>query len=149
MNMKKFTAYQWWSVESCQYPIIQCDEAITILIAELARKAERLKTIPGVGPVVAATMLAEMPELGSLTTQTAAGPRERGCLHLRAAGKEPLVAMTACRRKLVILMNRLLKNHDFYCRRFHRAKLSMTVQRPKHSQCNECDFDFELGHGGK
>jgi len=32
---------------------------------------------------------------------------------LRAAGKKPLVAMTACMRKLVILMNRLLKNYDF------------------------------------
>ena len=29
------------------------------------------------------------------------------------------------------------------------AKLSMAVQRPKHCQCNECDFDFEFGHGGK
>jgi DNA-binding transcriptional LysR family regulator len=34
-------------------------------------------------------------------------------LPLRAAGKKPLVAMTACMRKLVILMNRLLKNCDF------------------------------------
>ncbi len=34
-------------------------------------------------------------------------------LRLRAAGKKPLVAMTACMRKLVILMNRLLKNNDF------------------------------------
>jgi transposase len=139
--------------------ITQCDEAITTLIAqdtELARKAERLKAIPGVGPVVAATMLAEMPELGSLNTQTAAAlagvapyNRDSGgqtgvrringgraavrCalymatlsavrhdrilkefyLRLRAAGKKPLVAMTACMRKLVILMNRLLKNYDF------------------------------------
>jgi transposase len=139
--------------------ITQCDEAITTLIAqdtELARKAERLKAIPGVGPVVAATMLAEMPELGKLTTQTAAAlagvapyNRDSGgqtgarringgraavrCalymatlsavrhdrilkefyLRLRAAGKKPLVAMTACMRKLVILMNRLLKNYDF------------------------------------
>jgi transposase len=139
--------------------ITQCDEAITARIAqdpELARKAERLKAIPGVGPVVAATMLAEMPELGNLTTQTAAalagvapynrdsggqsgGRRINGgrgavrCalymatlsavrydrilkefyLRLRAAGKKPLVAMTACMRKLVILMNRLLKNNDF------------------------------------
>jgi len=30
-----------------------------------------------------------------------------------AAGKKPLVARTACMRKLVILMNRLLKNNDF------------------------------------
>jgi transposase len=139
--------------------ITQCDEAITAHIAqdpELARKAERLKAIPGVGPVVAATMLAEMPELGKLTAQTAAalagvapynrdsggqsgGRRINGgrgavrCalymatlsavrydrilkefyLRLRATGKKPLVAMTACMRKLVILMNRLLKNNDF------------------------------------
>ncbi len=32
---------------------------------------------------------------------------------LRASGKKPLVAMTACMRKLVILMNRLLKNDHF------------------------------------
>jgi transposase len=62
-------------VKALEKQITQCDAAITTLIAqdtELARKAERLKAIPGVGPVVAATMLAEMPELGSLTTQTAA-----------------------------------------------------------------------------
>jgi transposase len=139
--------------------ITQCDEAIATLIAqdtELAHKAERLKAIPGVGPVVAATMLAEMPELGKLTTQTAAAlagvapyNRDSGdqngirringgrgavrCalymatlsavrhdrilkefyLRLRAAGKKPLVAMTACMRKLIILMNRLLKNDNF------------------------------------
>jgi transposase len=34
-------------------------------------------------------------------------------LRLRAAGKKPLVAMTACMRKLVILMNRLLKKPNF------------------------------------
>ncbi len=34
-------------------------------------------------------------------------------LRLRAAGKKPLVALTACMRKLVILMNHLLKNHEF------------------------------------
>ena len=32
---------------------------------------------------------------------------------LLAAGKKPLVAMTACMRKLIILMNRLLKNVHF------------------------------------
>ncbi len=139
--------------------IEQCDAAITALIAqdaELAYKAKRLDAIPGVGPVVAATMLAEMPELGQLTSQTAAAlagvapyNRDSGAqrgvrrisggrgavrcalymatlsavrhdrilkefyLRLRAAGKKPLVAMTACMRKLVILMNRLLKNSHF------------------------------------
>jgi len=139
--------------------IAQCDVAIAALIAQapqLTHKANRLKAIPGVGPVVAATMLAEMPELGRLTSQTAAalagvapynrdsggqkgvrrigGGRSavRNALYmatltamrydrilkefyqrLRAAGKKPLVAMTACMRKLIILMNRLLKNDDF------------------------------------
>ncbi len=39
---------------------------------QLSHKANRLKAIPGVGPVVAATMLAEMPELGTLNRQTTA-----------------------------------------------------------------------------
>ena len=139
--------------------ISQCDHAITQLIAQdvqLAHKASRLQAIPGVGPVVAATVLAEMPELGTLNRQTAAAlagvapynhdsGRQKGLrcisggrgavrcalymatlnamrrdrilkefyLRLRAAGKKPLVAMTACMRKLIILMNRLLKNEHF------------------------------------
>jgi len=139
--------------------IDQCDQLITALIAEdaeLAHKATRLQTIPGVGPVVAATVLAEMPELGKLNPQTAAalagvapynrdsgnhagwrhisgGRRPVRCalymatlsavrydrilkafyLRLRAAGKKPLVALTACMRKLVVLMNHLLKNDKF------------------------------------
>ena len=146
-------------VKALEKQITQCDKAIITLIAqdpELAAKAERLRAIPGVGPVVAATMLAEMPELGKLNTQTAAAlagvapyNRDSGgqrgirringgravvrCAlymatlsavrhdrilkefyqRLRAGGKKPLVAITACMRKLVILMNRLLKNHDF------------------------------------
>ena len=139
--------------------IAQCDEAMASLIAQdtqLAHKASRLKAIPGVGPIVAATMLAEMPELGTLNRQTAAAlagvapyTRDSGsqkgtrCIQggrkaarnalymatltamrydrilkefyqrLLAAGKRPLVAMTACMRKLIILMNRLLKNDHF------------------------------------
>jgi len=139
--------------------IDQCDQLITTLIAEdaqLAQKATRLQAIPGVGPVVAATVLAEMPELGKLNPQTAAalagvapynrdsgnltgwrhisgGRRPVRCAlymatlsavrhdrilkefytRLRAAGKKPLVALTACMRKLVVLMNHLLKNEKF------------------------------------
>src|SRR6201999_2178344 len=55
--------------------IDQCDQMITALMAqdpELAQKAKRLQAIAGVGPVVAATVLAEMPELGKLNPQTAA-----------------------------------------------------------------------------
>lgn len=139
--------------------ISQCDLAITSLINEdpaLARKSSRLQAIPGVGPVVSATVLAEMPELGQLNSQTAAAlagvapyNRDSGSQNglrrigggrravrtalymaalsavrhdrilkafyqrLRAAGKKPLVALTACMRKLIILMNRLLKNDLF------------------------------------
>jgi hypothetical protein len=34
-------------------------------------------------------------------------------MRLRTAGKKPKVALTACMRKLIILMNRLLKNPHF------------------------------------
>ena len=137
----------------------QCDEAVASLLeadAALAHKAQRLQAIPGVGPVVAATVLAQLPELGQLNNQTAAalagvapynrdsgdqkrlrsiaGGRRavRMALYmatlsavrydrilkefyqrLLAAGKKPLVALIACMRKLVILMNRLLKNDNF------------------------------------
>ena len=62
-------------LKSLEKQIAQCDQAITRLIAAdavLAHKAKRLNAIPGGGPVVAATVLAEMPELGQLTKQTAA-----------------------------------------------------------------------------
>jgi transposase len=139
--------------------IDQCDKAIATLVAQdqqLAYKANRLQAIPGVGPVVASTVLAEMPELGTLNNQTAAalagvapynrdsgtqkGPRSisggrravRQALYMATlsairhdrilkdfyqrlcvAGKKPMVAITACMRKLIILMNRLLKNVHF------------------------------------
>lgn len=136
-----------------------CDQAILQLIAadpQLSHKASRLDAIPGVGPVVAAAVLAEMPELGTLSHRAAAAlaglapyNRDSGdhrgnrhiaggrktirtalymaalCairrdrilkafyLKLRDAGKRPLVAITACMRKLIVLMNRLLKNEHF------------------------------------
>jgi transposase len=142
-----------------QKQIDECDAAIATLLAAdagLAHKAERLQAIPGVGPVVAATMLAEMPELGKLNKRTAAalagvapfnqdsgqfkGQRHisggrrtvRSALYMATlsavrhdrilkefyqrllnAGKKPLVAMTAVMRKLVVLMNHLLKNDHF------------------------------------
>jgi transposase len=139
--------------------IDQCEQTIAALIAAdpvQQQKADRLQAIPGVGPVVASTMLAEMPELGTLNPQTAAAlagvapynsdsgnlqaPRHisggrmavRCALYLaalsavrhdrilkefyqrlRKAGKRPLVALTACMRKLIVLMNHLLKNPNF------------------------------------
>lgn len=139
--------------------VAQCEEAIAGLIAadeKLQAKADRLDAIPGVGFTPAAVMLADLPELGTLSDEAAAalagvapynqdsgdkmGARHiaggRGVvrcalymaalsavrhdailkafyLKLRAAGKKPKVALVACMRKLVVLMNRLLKNPQF------------------------------------
>ena len=124
--------------------------------AALAAKSERLQQVSGVGRVTALTVLALLPELGSLTDgQTAAlagvapmnrdSGQHRGQRHihggraavrrvlymaaltatvhnpilktfytrLRAAGKPAKLALTAVMRKLVILLNRLLKNPQF------------------------------------
>lgn len=142
--------------------IAACEKAIAALLAAdeaLCARAARLQEVPGVGATTAATLLAEMPELGSLSDEGAAalagvapyncesGPwkgtrRIRGgrapvrcalymaalsavrfdpILHafhqrLVAAGKKPLVALTASMRKLIVLLNRLLKNAAFRLR---------------------------------
>jgi transposase len=139
--------------------ITGCDRELAALIAQdqqLQTKAQRLDGIPGVGATTAAIVLAEMPELGQLSSQAAAAlaglapyNRDSGAqaggrhiyggrkpvrcalymatlsavrhdrilkafyLRLRLAGKKPLVALTACMRKLIVLMNRLLKNPNF------------------------------------
>jgi transposase len=112
-----------------------------------------LRSVPGVGPVSARALLAELPELGSLTRRQAAalvgvapfsrdsgtmrgrraiwGGRAalRACLYmaavaaargsnpaiagfyrrLRAAGKPAELALTACMRKLVVVLNAMLR----------------------------------------
>lgn len=139
--------------------IEECDAALAELIAadeKLQAQAARLDAIPGVGAVTAATVLAELPELGKISDEAAAAlvgvaPYNRdsgpvtGVRHiaggrtavrcalymatlsavkydailkafyqrLKTAGKKPKVALVACMRKLVVLMNRLLKNPKF------------------------------------
>jgi len=136
-----------------------CDAAILDLISgddQLQTKARRLDAIAGVGAVTAATVLAELPELGRISNEAAAAlvgvapynrdsGQQQGARHiaggrarvrsalymaalsavrcdrilnafylrLRAGGKKPKVALVACMRKLVVLMNRLLKNPNF------------------------------------
>jgi transposase len=113
---------------------------------------EQLRSIPGVGPVTAAVMLAELPELGTLNRQKIAalvglapfnkdsGPRKgkrriyggrcavRSTLYMAALsavrfnpvikafyerlianGKVKKVALTACARKLLVIMNAMLR----------------------------------------
>jgi transposase len=136
-----------------------CELDITRLIAadeNLKARAQRLDAIPGVGAITAATVLAELPELGRISDQATAalvgvapynhdsgnqnsprhiagGRKTIRCalymatlsavrfdpilkafyLRLRQKGKKSKVALVACMRKLVILMNRLLKNPNF------------------------------------
>jgi transposase len=139
--------------------IAECEGAIAAQLAndqEMKARVARLQEVPGVGPIVAAVLQAQMPELGTLSDGEAAalaglapyncdsGPRQgtrriwggrapARCIlflaamtavrhdpilrafHLKllAAGKKPMVALTAVMRKLVVLLNRMLKNPQF------------------------------------
>ena len=117
-------------------------------------KEDLLRTVPGIGPVVSRTLLADLPELGRLNrTQIAAlvgvAPlaRDRGTLRgkrtvwggrapvravlymgalvaarrntvikafylrLIAAGKPKKVALTACMRKLLTILNAMMRTN--------------------------------------
>ena len=112
-----------------------------------------LKTVPGIGPVVSRTLLAELPELGQLNRKQIAAlvgiaplNRDSGTLkgrrtiwggratvravlymaalvasrrnvvirafykRLRIAGKAPKVALVACMRKLLTILNSMIKH---------------------------------------
>lgn len=115
-------------------------------------KEDLLRSVPGVGPVLSRTLIAELPELGRLSHKEIAalvgvaplardsgtfrgkrlvwGGRApvRACLYmaalvasrqnpvirefylrLRAAGKPPKVALTACMRKLLVILNAMVR----------------------------------------
>ena len=117
-------------------------------------REELLRSVPGVGPTLTVTLVAELPELGSLTrrqiaalvgvaplardsgklrgTRTCWGGRAnvRAALYmptlaavrcnpalnefydrLVAAGKPKKVVLTACMRKLLTILNAMIKNH--------------------------------------
>ena len=143
-------------IEWLHKQIAQFDEDLRQLIraSPLWReKDDLLRSTPGVGPVLATTLVAALPELGLLTRRQIAAlvgvaplNRDSGTLRgrravwggraqvravlymstvvavrhnpvlsafyqrLRAAGKAPKLALTACMRKLTIL-NAMLKHH--------------------------------------
>jgi transposase len=117
-------------------------------------KEELLKSVPGVGRVTVLTLLARLPELGTLNRREIASltglapfardsgqrrgqraiwggradvravlymatvaalrtnaPIKRFYLHLTAVGKPPKVAITACMRKLLTILNTMLRNN--------------------------------------
>jgi transposase len=144
-------------IEWLHKQIAQFDEDLRQLIraSPLWReKDDLLRSTPGVGPVLATTLVAALPELGRLTRRQIAalvgvaplnrdsGTRRgrravwggraqvRAVLYmstvvavrhnpvlsafyqrLRAAGKAPKLALTACMRKLLTILNAMLKHH--------------------------------------
>jgi len=144
-------------IEWLHKQIAQFDEDLRQLIraSPLWReKDDLLRSTPGVGPVLATTLVAALPELGLLTRRQIAalvgvaplnrdsGTRRgrravwggraqvRAVLYmstvvavrhnpvlsafyqrLRAAGKAPKLALTACMRKLLTILNAMLKHH--------------------------------------
>jgi len=145
---ESISAHRQWikDVEQALLQRIQADE-------NWREKAKQLVSVPGTGPVIAATLLAGLPELGTLNRwQVAAlvgvaplnhdsgqfrgrraiwGGRSelRSMLYmgalvatrhnpvikafyqrLLAAGKPPKVALTACMRKLLIMLNALVRD---------------------------------------
>jgi transposase len=117
-------------------------------------REDLLRSVPGIGPVCARTLLRDLPELGTLSRHRLAAlvgvaplNRDSGTLRgsrttwggrahvratlnistlvagryhpvlkafyerLRAAGKAAKVALTACMRKLLTILNAMVKNH--------------------------------------
>jgi len=137
--------------------IAQFDEDLRQLIRSSPlwrEKDDLLRSTPGVGPVLATTLVAALPELGTLSRRQIAAlvgvaplNRDSGTLRgrrtvwggraqvravlymstvvavrhnpvliafyqrLRAAGKAPKLALTACMRKLLTILNAMLKHH--------------------------------------
>jgi transposase len=131
------------------------DEHLRTLIAansEWQQKAELLNSVPGVGPVLTSSLIAELPELGMLNRKQVAAlvgvapfnndsgksrgrrriwggrshlrsllymavvaglrfnPKIRGFYrHLIEAGKPPKVALVACMRKLLVILNAMAR----------------------------------------
>lgn len=123
---------------------------------DMSAAEHRIRTVPGAGPILAAEIITNMPELGQLSSRQAASlaglaphPRQSGqsaqrghcqagrstvrralymatlaalraknpSLHpfyqrLRAAGKPFKLAITAAMRKLLVMLNAMLKNQS-------------------------------------
>lgn len=145
------------SIDGITKDITRLDRAILELVQsddDWQQRFELLKTVPGVGNVTAAALVAELPELGRLNRQAISAlvglapyPADSGrkigkrfirggrktlrCAlymaalsgskynpvlkpfadRLRAAGKLPKVILTACMRKLLVILNTMVKTN--------------------------------------
>lgn len=143
--------------------ILLLDKAIAERIEDcpvMAQRAARMRKVPGVGPVLAATLLAELPELGRLDRRRLAAlagvapwdrdsGKQRGARRIRGGriavrnvlymaalsagrcnpalaslrrrllenGKKPKVALVAVMRKLLTILNAILReNVEWTCK---------------------------------
>jgi transposase len=139
--------------------IARLEAAITTMIKAIpafAERAEIVESVPGLGKITSASLIAAMPELGQVSNKIAAAllgvapydddsGRRRGerqikggrrkvrnlfymaCLgaatrhnpvlkafyqRLIAKGKEPKVALVACMRKLIVILNIMIARHQ-------------------------------------
>jgi transposase len=81
-------------------------------------KEDLLASVPGVGKTIARTLIAELPELGSLDRRRIAAlvaarynPQLKSFRDkLIAAGKPKLIALVAVARKLITILNAILRD---------------------------------------
>jgi len=145
------------SIDAIVKDIRRLDRAILELVQsddDWKQRFELLKTVPGVGDVTAATLVAELPELGQLNRQEISalvglapyaddsgrksgkrfirgGRKSLRCVlymaalvatkhnpvlrqfaqRLKAGGKVPKVILTACMRKLLVILNTMVKTN--------------------------------------
>lgn len=149
---KRITAHITWLTTELERVDTDLDEAIQQ--SPVWREQEDLlRSVPGIGPVLSRTLLAELPELGRLNRKQIAAlvgvaplNRDSGALRgrrtiwggrasvraalymatltatkwnpviraayqrLRTAGKAPKVALVACMRKLLTILNAMMKH---------------------------------------
>jgi transposase len=151
-------------IEQLQKKIRQVEKEITKLVEsdeQLLCQAALIESVPGVGAITAATLIAELPELGRLNRQEIAAlaglapfNRDSGKFHgrrsiwggraavrsvlymaaltarrcnpviqafakrLEQAGKPFRVILTACMRKLLVILNTIVKNNSAWNHQF-------------------------------
>ena len=92
-------------------------------------KEELRRTVPGVGPQLSLTLLAYLPELGVLDRRgisALVASRHNPVIRafyqrLLAAGKPKKLALTACMRKLLVILNAMLKHRSPWCTLTYQA----------------------------
>ena len=92
-------------------------------------QVDLLQSVPGVGPVLSRTLVAQLSELGTLTRRQIAAlvgvaPRCNPVIRhtyqqLCARGKKRKVALVACMRKLLTILNAMLKHRTSWQESMH------------------------------